>query len=278
GCTTSIRAESRGLAGLSAMLAGGSSKSKRSVRIGLARHSGGRAERGNPESRGCWSKIPDSRFASPRNDGLKSGRVGGHARLDDLVGVLHRLAALDLVDVLHAGRHLAPDGVLAVEERRIVEADEELAVAGIRARGARHRGGAAHMRLLGEFGFQLLAGTAGAGTLRATGLRHETLDHAVEHDAVVKAFAHQFLDPGDMARRQVGAHLDGDGALGGFKNQSIFCISHARFSSGWGGRLRVLKGTAKGRPATAPPSPSVNGSGVQRCNVSITALRYSRLP
>ena len=47
------------------MLAGGSSKSKRSVRIGLARHSGGRAERGNPESRGCWSKIPGSRFACP---------------------------------------------------------------------------------------------------------------------------------------------------------------------------------------------------------------------
>ena len=33
GCTTSIRAESRGLAGRSAMLSGGSSKSKRSVRM-----------------------------------------------------------------------------------------------------------------------------------------------------------------------------------------------------------------------------------------------------
>ena len=57
-----------------------------------------------------------------------------HRRLDDLVGVLHRLAALDLVDVLHAFGDLAPDRVLVVEERGVVEADEELAVAGIRAR------------------------------------------------------------------------------------------------------------------------------------------------
>src|SRR5229473_2094330 len=102
-----------------------------------------------------------------------SRRVGGHVRLDDLVGILHRLAALDLVDVLHAFGHLAPDRVLAVEEGGVVEADEELAVAGIRARGTRHRGGAAHMRFLVEFGLQLLAGTAGAGALRAAGLRHE---------------------------------------------------------------------------------------------------------
>src|SRR5205809_3077559 len=96
---------------------------------------------------------------------LPSRRVGGHARLDDLVRVLHRLAALDLVDVLHAGRDLAPDRVLAVEEGSIVEADEELAVAGIRARSAGNRGGAADMRLLVEFGLQLLAGAAGAGAL-----------------------------------------------------------------------------------------------------------------
>ena len=50
GCTTSIRAESRGLAGRSAMLPAGSSKSKRSVRMARRapsivsqRHSGGRA-------------------------------------------------------------------------------------------------------------------------------------------------------------------------------------------------------------------------------------------
>src|SRR5712675_2921103 len=109
----------------------------------------------------------------PAYDDLGSSRVSRHVRLDDLVGILHRLAALDLVDVLHARGHLAPDRVLAIEEGGVVEADEELAVAGIRAGGARHRGGAAHMRLLIELGLELLAGTAGAGALRAAGLGHE---------------------------------------------------------------------------------------------------------
>src|SRR5437660_11925832 len=98
-------------------------------------------------------------------------RVDRHVRLDDLVGVAHRLATLDLVDVLHAGRHLAPRGVLAVEEARVVEADEELAVAGIRAVGARHRDGAAHVRLAVELGLELLARAAGAGAMRPAGLR-----------------------------------------------------------------------------------------------------------
>jgi len=35
--------------------------------------------------------------------------------------------------------------------------------------------------------FELLARAAGAGPLRQAGLRHEALDHAVEHDAIVKA-------------------------------------------------------------------------------------------
>src|ERR1700733_4033039 len=128
-----------------------------------------------------------------------SSRVGCHVRLNDLVRVLHRLAALDLVDVLHPGGHLAPDRVLVVEERCIVEADEELAVAGIRACRARHRRGAADMRFLVELGLELLAGAAGAGALRTSGLRHEAFDNTVEYDAVVKAFAYQFLDPRDVA-------------------------------------------------------------------------------
>src|SRR6185437_2301965 len=108
-------------------------------------------------------------------------------RFHDLVGIPHRLAALDLVDVLHAIRHLAPDGVLPIEERSFVEADEELAVGGVGASGARHRSRTAHMRLSVELGLQLLAGTAGAGALRAAGLGHETVDHAMKDDAVVKA-------------------------------------------------------------------------------------------
>src|SRR3954468_19058759 len=202
-------------------------------------------------------------------------RVSRHSRLDDLVGVLHGLAALDLVDVLHALGDLAPHRVLVVEEAGVVEHDKELAVAGIRAGGARHRGGAAYMRLLVELGLQLLAGAAGAGALRAAGLRHEAVDHAMEYDAVVKSLAHQFLDAGNVARREIGTHLDGHGPLGGFEDQGIFSVSHARLSAGLGGVLRVQNLTAKGRPATAPPSPPVNGNGVQRCNASIAATRLA---
>src|SRR3977135_3432885 len=95
----------------------------------------------------------------PAYDDLKSRRVGGHSGLDDLVRVLHRLAALDLVDILHARGHLAPDRVLVVEEGCIGEADEELAVAGIRAGGARHGSSSPHMRLFVELGLEFLAGT-----------------------------------------------------------------------------------------------------------------------
>src|SRR2546421_10922515 len=95
------------------------------------------------------------------------------------------------------------------------------------------------MRLFVEFALQLLAGTAGAGALRTAGLSHEALDHAMEHDAIVKSFAHQFLDPRDMTRRKIGSHLDRHGPLRGFKDQSIFGVSHARFSTGWGGDFRL---------------------------------------
>ncbi len=201
----------------------------------------------------------------------RSGRVSRHVRLDDLVRVLHRLATLDLVDILHAGRDLAPDGVLVVEETGIVETDEELAVAGVRVGGARHRGGAAHMRLLVELGLQLLAGTAGAGALRAAGLGHEAIDHAMEHDAVVEALPHQFLDACHMVGRKVGTHLDGHGALGGLQNQSVLVVCHDLFSVDLVRRASNLNRT--GRPATAFPSPSVNGIGVQRCNASASAVR-----
>src|SRR5205814_5069500 len=129
-----------GFAGRSAMLSAGSSKSKRSVRMAPMR---------SRDSGVSCAAAPEQEILS---------RVRRHPRLDDLVGILHRLAALDLVDVLHARGHLAPDRVLAVEEGGVVEADEELSVAGIRARRARHRGGAADMGLLVDLGLQLLAG------------------------------------------------------------------------------------------------------------------------
>src|SRR5262245_34333326 len=193
-----------------------------------------------------------------------SGRVRRHLGADDLVGILHRLTALDLVDVLHTLGHPPPYRVLVVEEARVVEADEELAVAGIRVLRARHRDGAAHMRLAIELGLELPAGAAGAGALRTAGLRHEAVDDAVEDDAVVEAIAHQLLDARDMSGRELRPHLNDHPALGGFEDHGVLRVGHgcSRLST---------KRMAIGRPAMAPPNPVVNGSGVQRSSASVMA-------
>src|SRR6266702_603745 len=255
--TTSMRAASRGLAGRSAMRSGGSSKSNRSVRIGqpvIARAGGDPVT--TDLAYGGTLCVPDARPEPVIGEALCADPLAGHhievllscrlsrisrnVRLDDLVGILHRLAALDLDDVVHAVRHLAPDRALAVEKRGIVKADEELTVGRVRTVGAGHRRGAAHMGLLVELGLEFLAGAAGAGAMGTAGLGHESLDHPMKYDPVVEALSHELLDPRDMIGREVRPHLDGDGALRGLENQSVFGDSHARFSMGSGGGLRFL--------------------------------------
>src|SRR6185437_14404515 len=100
---------------------------------------------------------------------LRSARlvgVGGDLHLHDLVGIADRAAlaraALDRVDRFHAGGDLAPDRVFAVEERRRLEADEELAVAAVRIVGACHADRAAQEIRRIELGLELLARAAGA--------------------------------------------------------------------------------------------------------------------
>src|SRR5487761_517168 len=93
--------------------------------------------------------------------------VGRDLHADDLVGILHRaalrIALLDRVDVFHARDDLAEDRVLAVEERRGREADEELAVGAVGTGGARHANRAADEMRRAEFGLDSLARAAGAG-------------------------------------------------------------------------------------------------------------------
>ena len=125
------------------------------------------------------------------------------------------------------------------------------------------------MRLRVELGRQVwIARAAGAGALRAAGLRHEAVDHAVEHDAVVEAFVDERLDALDVLRREVGPQLDHDVALGGFERQ-LFSVGHVNPA------LLVLRLSRKlirnRRPATAPPMASVNGICAQRSTASATA-------
>src|SRR5207248_1799352 len=106
------------------------------------------------------------------------------------------------------------------------------------------------------------------------GLGHEALDDAVKDDAIVEAFAHELLDASNVAGGEVGPHLNGDGTLRGLEDQGVFGGAHARLSRVGGEVFRLRNWIANGRPAAAPAIASVNGIGVQRCNASITAIRY----
>ena len=123
--------------------------------------------------------------------------------------------------------HFADHGVLAVEERAVVEHDEELAVGGmVVAALARHADGAALERHVGELGFEVRIGrAAGAVAVFAVaGLRHETVDDAMERHVVVKLLARQLLQPLGVSGRDVGVQLDDDAAGRGFEDQRVLRI------------------------------------------------------
>ncbi len=61
--------------------------------------------------------------------------------------------------------------------------------------------------------------------------RHEAIDHAMEHDAVVEALARELLDARHVAGCQVGAKRDHDAALRRLDDQGVLGIcdvSHLR--------------------------------------------------
>ena len=134
-----------------------------------------------------------------------------HRSFHDLARLARRLTLGQCVDIFHAFDHFAPDGVLIVEETCVVEADEELAVRAIRVLRPRHRADAADMRLAVEFLRQVgKLAAAHAGARRIAALRHEAGDHAVKHDAVVKAFLGERRDALDVQRGEIGTQADDD--------------------------------------------------------------------
>ena len=128
----------------------------------------------------------------------------------------------------------------------ILEADEELRVGGVRVlaraieqvprtwfmlENSAFRSGLSEPPMPARAGLKSLA--ARLAELHVAGLRHEAVDDAVEDDAVIGAFARQFLDAGDMAGRQVRQKLDDDLALGGLHEDRVFRIldlGHGRVS------------------------------------------------
>ena len=140
------------------------------------------------------------------------------------------LAALELVDDIHAAHDFADHRVLAVEERALIEHDEELAVGRMRIAGPRHADGAADIGHVGELGLQVgMVRAAGAVAVFAVaGLRHEAFDDAVKRHVVVKLLARQKLHPLGMAGRDIVAQLDDDAARRGVQHERVLGIDARR--------------------------------------------------
>ena len=85
------------------------------------------------------------------------------------------------------------------------------------------------MRLGGEFGRDIGAGTAHAIAVRATALGNETVDDTVEGQPVIKAVPGQLGDLFDVFGRQVRTQLDDDIAT--FEREYELFFSHVSFYS-----------------------------------------------
>ena len=62
--------------------------------------------------------------------------------------------------------------------------------------------------------------------MRASGLRHEALEHAMKRDTVVELLSDEFLDALDVAGGEVRAQLDDDRTLGGVERQRVLSVGH----------------------------------------------------
>src|SRR5208282_3991689 len=112
---------------------------------------------------------------------------------------------------------------------------EELAVCRIGIAGTGHADDAAFIRHVGKFGVEVrIFRAAGAvAVLPIAGLRHETIDDAVERHVVIEAVARELRHALGVMRRNVVAKLDDDPALGRIENQRALWIETG--GKRWGG-------------------------------------------
>ena len=170
--------------------------------------------------------------APPIRQTQASGVIRCYLHAADPIRPLHHAGttrtALDLVNGVHAARHFSPDGVLAIQARDWREHDEELAIRAIGVAGACHAANAAQearARRFAEFRGQVRQfGTTRASAGRVAALGHEAFNHAMEGHIVVKALPREGLDAFHMQGRQIGAQLDGHGAMLDFNEQGVFAI------------------------------------------------------
>jgi len=157
----------------------------------------------------------------------------------DLLLCLRAVAAVgldrgDLIDHIHALRHLAEGGVLAVEELAVLMHDEELAAGGVGGLRSGHGQNAALVREVVlhavelEFALDAVAGTAHAGAVGAAALDHEAGDDPVEDEAVVKALVRKGDEVAHALRRLFGIEL-GDDLAAVFHGERHHGICHNQF-------------------------------------------------
>ncbi len=159
--------------------------------------------------------------APPIRQTQASGVVRCYLHAADPVRPLHHAGttrtALDFVHGIHATRHFAPDGVLAIKARDWREHDEELAIRAIGVAGPRHAANAAQearARRFAEFRGQVRQfRTTRTRAGRVAALGHEAFNHAMEGHIVVKALPRESLDAFHMQGRQIRAQLDGHCAM-----------------------------------------------------------------
>jgi hypothetical protein len=133
--------------------------------------------------------------APPIRQTQASGVVRRHLHAADPIRPLHHAGttrtALDLIHRVHAARHFASDGVLAIQARDWREHDEELAIRAIRVAGACHAANAAQearARRFAKFRGQVRQfRTTRARAGRVAALGHEAFNHAMEGRIVIKA-------------------------------------------------------------------------------------------
>ena len=149
---------------------------------------------------------------------------------------------------MHARCHAAKDRIFIIQVKTRLKADEELAVRGIGFVRARHRHRAAQMRNAVKFSLEVrkLRTTLACARWIAR-LCHESVNHAVKDDAIVKTLPGECFDTLDMGRGVGWIHLNRDTAAGRkIQNQNIFKVWRNRC---WRGRLRDGGRHSKGKNA-----------------------------
>src|SRR5277367_1240973 len=138
----------------------------------------------------------------------------------------------NLVDHAHPLNHAAENRVLLIETWLRLEADIELAAArGARridvVAGARGRKRAAQMLFRrADFGWNRIAGTAGAVAVRIAALHNEAGHYAMERQAVVKAVLGELFEVGHRFGRHARVKLNHNRTLVGVEHRVLSSIAH----------------------------------------------------